>query len=423
MPAQVKFILHNEKNGYADIQMKYLCLDGKYFRRSMRQRIKVSNWDPGKERMKPGAHDSSSLNEMMDAREKQLNDAVRLLIGKDLRITKGMLASQMKGGIMTFWEFYDSLIANPPASWGKARVKDYKKLGSAEIPERGKRAGILRRFEKRFGEINFHSIDQHFADELTNFMRNEIYQYNKSGEPQFYNDNTINAVFRKIRGLISFAIKYKVINHGERITTSARGIDAGAVYLTQNEIELIYKTGNKLPDNLTSKNELNKYSDWFVLGTQMGCRIGYLDVSMENKTEINGKTYLDLSTNKNPVPVIIPLSSLAIEILEKYNWNIKNVNDVMMNRYIKIVCEYARLNQNMIHRAIEGGKLIERSYRKFELVSSHSMRRSFATNMFKLKVPIPLIMKITGHKTMVSFMKYIRIENQESAELLGDYLK
>ena len=55
---------------------------------------------------------------------------------------------------------------------------------------------------------------------------------------------------------------------------------------------------------------------------------------------------------------------------------------------------------------------------KYELVTTHTARRSAATNMYKAGIPAISIMKITGHRTQVSFMKYIRITEEENAELL-----
>ena len=54
---------------------------------------------------------------------------------------------------------------------------------------------------------------------------------------------------------------------------------------------------------------------------------------------------------------------------------------------------------------------------KYEFISSHTARRSFATNEFKAGVlTIGEIMSITGHKTEKSFYKYIREKPRESAE-------
>ena len=67
------------------------------------------------------------------------------------------------------------------------------------------------------------------------------------------------------------------------------------------------------------------------------------------------------------------------------------------------------MNIEVTKIAIQGGKKIEIKKPKYEFVSSHTARRSFATNEYKLRnLTTREIMSITGHKTEKSFYKYIR---------------
>lgn len=58
---------------------------------------------------------------------------------------------------------------------------------------------------------------------------------------------------------------------------------------------------------------------------------------------------------------------------------------------------------------------------KYKLISSHTARRSFATNAYKAGVPTIAIMKITGHTKESTFLKYIRVSAEENAELLSQH--
>lgn len=412
MPAIARFILHNIKNDYADIELKYLCLDGKYFRRSMRQKIKVSNWDVGKERMKPGAKDSVSINSLLDSKEKHLYDSVRTLMEKSVRVTRSSLKSQMKGEAQTFWEFFDRIISDPPPSIGKNTLKDYRR-----------NKNILKRFQLKFGEISFHSIDQNFADQLTTFMRTEPYGFTKEGVPKYYNDSTIQTSFRKIRALVNRALTYKVIVRSEKFSTSARGIDPGEIYLNDDEIKRIYEVCKNGLNEKGNSATLQVYGKIFVLGTQIGVRVSDLGFSPENIFENDGRKFANLLNKKTASSIIVPLSSLAIEIAEGFKWKIPKFNETIMNRYIKIICEIAGINEPVVYRAIEGGRMVERKYLKYQVISSHTMRRSFCTNMFIANVPIPIIMQNSGHKTIASFMKYIRVDQMQSAKIMMGYLK
>lgn len=62
------------------------------------------------------------------------------------------------------------------------------------------------------------------------------------------------------------------------------------------------------------------------------------------------------------------------------------------------------------------------SYPKYELVSSHICRRTFATLLYG-KIDTLTIMKITGHQTERQFLGYIKITPKEYAEKLKEHWK
>ena len=69
-------------------------------------------------------------------------------------------------------------------------------------------------------------------------------------------------------------------------------------------------------------------------------------------------------------------------------------------------------------KKLEDGKKVSVKAPKFELISSHTARRSFATNAYLQNVPTISIMKITGHRTEKSFLKYIKISQEDNANKL-----
>jgi len=122
-------------------------------------------------------------------------------------------------------------------------------------------------------------------------------------------------------------------------------------------------------------------------------------------------------------------------ILKKRNGNFpRNISDQKFNTYIKKVAEIAGLTE-----ITEGAKLIEITvtengkketvfrkkfgkYPKYELISSHICRRTFATNLYG-KLDTLTIMKITGHQTEKQFLDYIKITPKEYAIKLKEYWK
>ena len=86
-----------------------------------------------------------------------------------------------------------------------------------------------------------------------------------------------------------------------------------------------------------------------------------------------------------------------------------------MNEYLKDLCKDAKIKSKVQKSQIKGGLKVTSSFEKWQLVSTHCARRSFATNAY-LSGENPLsIMRITGHKTEKSFMAYIQMTGEDNA--------
>ena len=68
--------------------------------------------------------------------------------------------------------------------------------------------------------------------------------------------------------------------------------------------------------------------------------------------------------------------------------------------------------------------LLKLSRAKYELICSHTARRSGTTNLYKLGVLSDLELRsITGHESQKNFEGYIRIGISEQAQRVGDKIK
>lgn len=92
-----------------------------------------------------------------------------------------------------------------------------------------------------------------------------------------------------------------------------------------------------------------------------------------------------------------------------------------MNVYIKELGQIAGLDEQIEVVSTKGGKRIREVFRKFELITTHTARRSFSTNAYLNQIPSISIMKITGHKTEKTFLKYIKISQEDNANKLLDH--
>ena len=90
--------------------------------------------------------------------------------------------------------------------------------------------------------------------------------------------------------------------------------------------------------------------------------------------------------------VVIPLNDIAKKIIRKYNGGIPDgihMND--FNKLIKGIAEDAGIDEDIIITKKRGGERKEKTYRKYELIASHTCRRSFCTNEYLKGTPTLLI--------------------------------
>jgi len=93
-------------------------------------------------------------------------------------------------------------------------------------------------------------------------------------------------------------------------------------------------------------------------------------------------------------------------------------NQVFNKTLKKIAEKIPSLNQDYEKKLIKGHKVERVKLKKYDMVVTHSARRSYCTNMYLRGVPIPTIMAISGHKTEENFLKYIKADNRKHAEIL-----
>ena len=75
----------------------------------------------------------------------------------------------------------------------------------------------------------------------------------------------------------------------------------------------------------------------------------------------------------------------------------------------------AGINEPVTIERSKGVFIVGQVIEKHNLVTSHTARRSAATNMFLGGIPPISIMQITGHKTESSFMKYLKMSAKDNA--------
>ena len=189
--------------------------------------------------------------------------------------------------------------------------------------------------------------------------------------------------------------------------------------LTLDELEKIEK-------KVIKDEDLQNIRDWLLISCYSGQRISdfmRFSTDMIIKTKLkDGKEayFLDFMQEKVKKQMHLPLHPKIIEILNKRNFQFpKKYSEQTYNELVKMVCQEAKIEE-MCYGGVNKGKgkrKIFKEYPKYELVTSHIGRRSFASNNYGI-IPTSLLMVATGHTTERMFLKYIgKVDNQQSNAL------
>ncbi len=132
---------------------------------------------------------------------------------------------------------------------------------------------------------------------------------------------------------------------------------------------------------------------------------------------------MNITTQKTGEQVSIPLLPIPLVLLRKYNFEAPKISNQKMNDYLKEIGQLAGMTGKMIVTGSKGGKREDLTAEKWEKLTTHVARRSFATNFYRDGVPAVVLMKITGHATERQFMQYIAIDGKLNALHFADLRK
>lgn len=267
--------------------------------------------------------------------------------------------------------------------------------------------------------ITFDQIEQEFYLEFVDYLRNHASKVPTKKDPEpgpiIMTENTVGkhiGMFKLIMNAAGKAgISIENYNSKDYVKPNEEVVK---IYLTEKELLKIYNL------DLSKISYLNKVRDLFLIGCYTCLRFGdFNNLKQENIYKNDQGTFLKVNTMKTWEIVVIPIHWIVLSILEKYKYELpEGISNQKMNDYLKELGLKAGIDDLVSIKKIEGGLPIVRTWKKYKLITTHTARRSGATNMFLAGIPAISIMKITGHKTESAFMRYIQMSQEDNANLL-----
>jgi len=265
----------------------------------------------------------------------------------------------------------------------------------------------LERFEKyRKAKVDFESIDLEFYSDFKDYMlqvekiSNNYFGLHIKNLKLFLNESADQGLHNNQKHNHKNFIK--LVN------------EADAIYLGEEQLNTLYNL------DLSPNKRLERIRDLFLVGCWTGLR--FSDFNAICPKNIKGDM-IEIETKKTREKVVIPIHDVVKNIMAKYAGLTENslppsISNVKMNEYMKEVGKVAGFTNLEQIRKFKGGVAIIENIPLYNLISTHTARRSFATNMYLLGVPTISIMAITGHRTEKAFLNYIKVTpNQHAVKL------
>ena len=289
-------------------------------------------------------------------------------------------------------------------SFEEYRKNEY--LKNSEKQRRKERSVESEEYKKL--SITFDSFDLDFYDSFVGFLSYDYIQRRRKKVIHGLKVNTIGKTIKQLRIFLKNRMRKKIIPFIDLEDFKGLEEEVDAIYLSWHEINKIYSA------DLSGFPHLKNYRNLFVLGCFTGLRFSDFS-TLEPGDFRNGMLYK--KQNKSDGWVVIPLRKEALDLFSnEFKDKIPKVTNAEFNRHIKILGKLAGVTELIKFSYKKGQKDVYEVLPKCEWITSHTCRRSFCTNEFLAGTPVELIMKISGHKSVKDFYKYIRITPEEAAQ-------
>jgi len=223
--------------------------------------------------------------------------------------------------------------------------------------------------------------------------------------------NSAGKIIRLLKGFVNYQIAKGVIPTIDLRNFKVVEEETDAIYLNEKELAEIYKL------NLSDDVELEQIRDAFIVSCFTGLR--YSDLSTLNSEHIDSTNgNINIKQRKVHKAVVIPLIDYVPDILKKYDYELPKVSSYRFNERVKELGKKIKLYQKVEVVRKKGNVRVTEVLDKWEMISSHTCRRSFCTNMYLSGFPAEELKRISGHKSPAAFMRYIKVDNQQAANRL-----
>lgn len=378
-----------------------LHIGGRRSRISTKESIHPDDWSTAKGRPKPSAEFADSLTTLLDRMEHRAREVHLRLKAEFVPITLDSVKQAIQRDIdlggkqETFVDFIDRHIRD---------MEQYRPDGSLEVYR-----SVLKLLRGYTGPKDFNDITPDWFRKYQQYMERVKVSESQVG----YSLNYIGKNVGVIRELMTVAlnkglhrnVKYKsqeYIKPKEEVDT---------VYLKNDELMAIYRLQNLTPGE-------RRVRDRFLI--QAFTCLRFSDSSKITKDSVRDGMIHDRNI-KTGESVMVPLHWVVEEIMAANPDGLPPaISNVQTNKHLKSIAFKAGINDPVEVTKTIGGKVVRETVPKWQMVTTHTGRRSAATNMILAGIPKSIVKGLGAWKTDESFDRYIRASKLDFAMTVKD---
>ena len=277
-----------------------------------------------------------------------------------------------------FCEFKNRL-----GSWSKSTKQRYIML-----------LGLLNEYQKyKSRKIDIRGIDESW---ITNF-RHYCQTLKK------HQVNTLGRNIGLLKTFLNYCLKKNYIDNPSFKDAAVNREVTHQIALNKEEIKVVAQL------NLSRNQRLERVRDVFLVGCYTGMR--FSDFKRLKSSNISEGLITIREVKDKTKTLQIPITDKVRAILEKYDWQLPLISEQKFREYLKEIFKLAGFTDLKIKSKKIGKQVYEKEVPMYELISTHTARRSFITIMLNSGVPAKAIMSITGHKSINNFQLYYKPTN------------
>lgn len=285
---------------------------------------------------------------------------------------------------------------------GEILTRDGERYSKGTIKTYRNTRDLLQEYQDKYGRILLDDINEDWVAFFISFLATE----------KNHSKSTIGSYLAKIKA---------VVNRAYRACITYR--NGSCIILRKEYVHKVYCNLDdlkKISSATFTRQSFYKMRDLFLLNCFTAMRIGDFWKFIENPKKYiiieNGQKFINYYSKKKNIKTVVPISNIANQILELYNYDFGKPFSIQYYAMsLKEITKQSGITEEIHYTQTIGGVVQEITKPKWQMISPHTARRTFASLAELYQIPRANIMKMTGHTTEQTFQNYVRISELESA--------